>query len=567
MLSLRLLPLAAALVCLVLAALPVLSAGTDNTAKARVFVDAYTKKIRPLEIAANIAWWNANITGKDEHFQAKEEAQNKIDAALSDPKAFAEVKAIKEAGKIDDKVLARAIDMIYLAYLEKQVDPELLKKMTALANSIEKKFNTFRATVDGKEMEDKEVRKILKTSKISERRKEVYEASKEVGKLVAPELAQLVKLRNEAARKLNFKNYHELQLYLNEQDGKELIALFDKLDDMTREPFKAAKAEMDVKLAQDCGVKVEELMPWHYHDPFFQEAPNVFATNLDSIYAKQDLIRLCRDFYQSIDLPIDRVIERTGDFAPKKGKNPHAFCIDLTRDGTDVRVLANVAPDEYWMSTLLHEFGHSVYSSINIPDKLPYVLRLEAHILTTEGVAMMFERLSKRRPWVEKMNVPVDDPKGFDATAAKMQRNRLLVFSRWCQVMLRFEKGMYENPEQDLNKLWWDMVERYQLLKRPAGRNAPDFGSKIHIISAPVYYHNYMLGEMFASQLHHAIARELYKGAHPDTVVYVGNKDVGRFMRERVFAPGRTLTWNGLTHFATGADLSPDAFARDFQGK
>jgi peptidyl-dipeptidase A len=50
---------------------------------------------------------------------------------------------------------------------------------------------------------------------------------------------------------------------------------------------------------------------------------------------------------------------------------------------------------------------------------------------------------------------------------------------------------MYENPDQDLNKLWWDMVERYQLLKRPPGRNAPDYGSKIHIVSAPVYYHNY----------------------------------------------------------------------------
>jgi peptidyl-dipeptidase A len=49
--------------------------------------------------------------------------------------------------------------------------------------------------------------------------------------------------------------------------------------------------------------------------------------------------------------------------------------------------------------------------------------------------------------------------------------------------------------------------------------------------------------------------------------VYAGNKDVGRFMRERVFAPGRTVAWNGLTRIATGADLSPEAFAKDFQAK
>jgi peptidyl-dipeptidase A len=165
------------------------------------------------------------------------------------------------------------------------------------------------------------------------------------------------------------------------------------------------------------------------------------------------------------------------------------------------------------------------------------------------------------------MGVAVKDPKAFDETAAKMLRNQLLIFSRWCQVMLRFEKGMYEQPDQDLNKLWWDLVEKYQGVKRPTGRNAPDYASKIHIVSTPVYYHNYMMGQLFASQVHHAIARKVLKGADPDTAIYVGNKDVGAFMKEKVFAPGRSLSWNALTKFATGEDLNPQAFAADFRGK
>jgi peptidyl-dipeptidase A len=567
MLSLRVvLPLFLGLVALVFAAWPLGAAGPGAGDRARKFVDAYTARIRPLEVAANRAWWNANITGKDEDFKKKEEAQNQIDAVLSDKNAFQEVKTIKEAGSIDDPVLKRAIDVIYLAYLEKQLDPELLKKMTALSNAVEKKFSTFRAKVDSTEMTDADVRKVLKTSRLSQRRQEVWQASKEVGKVVEPELKELVKLRNEAARRLGFKNYHALQLHVNEQNGDDLLKLFDQLDALTRQPFTAAKAEIDAKLAADCGVKVQDLMPWHYHDPFFQETPAVFAADLDKVYAPLDPVKLSRDFYKSIDLPIDLVIERTGDFAPHPGKNPHAFCTDITRDGTDVRVLANVVHNEYWMSTLLHEFGHSVYSSINIPAKLPYVLRTESHILTTEGVAMMFEKLSRRRAWLEKMGVTVAEPKAFDETGAKMVRYQLLIFSRWCQVMLRFEKSMYEDPEQNLNKLWWDLVEQFQMLRRPAGRNAPDYGSKIHIVVAPVYYHNYMMGELFASQLHHAIARDVYKGADPDTVVYVGNPDVGRFMRARVFEPGRTLTWNELTRHATGAGLSAEAFARDFRG-
>jgi peptidyl-dipeptidase A len=219
------------------------------------------------------------------------------------------------------------------------------------------------------------------------------------------------------------------------------------------------------------------------------------------------------------------------------------------------------------MGTLLHEFGHSVYSSKNIPLKLPYVLRLESHILTTEGVAMLFEKFSKKRAWLEKMGVKVQGDKAFDETGAKMLRYQLLIFSRWCQVMLRFEKAMYENPDQDLNKLWWDLVEKYQGVKRPEGRNEPDYASKIHIVSAPVYYHNYMMGQLFASQVHHAIARDVFNGADPATVVFVGDKRVGEFMKKKVFDPGRTLSWDELTRHATGSRLDPEAFAKDFKGK
>src|SRR2546422_8048372 len=114
--------------------------------------------------------------------------------------------------------------------------------------------------------------------------------------------------------------------------------------------------------------------------------------------------------------------------------------------------------------------------------------------------------------------------------------------------------------------LWWDLVEKYQMVKRPEGRNAPDYASKIHIVVAPAYYHNYMMGQLFASQVHHAIARNVLK-ADPDTVLYVGHSSVGEFMKKRVFAPGKTMPWNALTKFATGEALNAKAFAADFQGK
>jgi peptidyl-dipeptidase A len=534
-------------------------------ARARTFIAGHEAHIRPLEIATSLAWWNANTSGKDEDFAAKEEAQNKLDKALSDPKKFAELKAIHES-KLSNPLTKRQIAVLYLMYLEKQVPPELLRQITAKSNAIEKAFNNFRAKVGDRKLTDSEVRKVLSDSKDSAERKAVWEANKLVGPVVAADLKELAHLRNQVAKHLGFKNYHVMQLYLNEQDQAAILKLFDDLDELTRGPFNATKAEIDQKLAADYGIPIDELQPWHYHDPFFQEPPAVFGTNLDTVFAKyekEDINRLCAQFYDGIRLPVDDVLKRS-DLYERPGKSPHAFCTDIDREG-DVRVLANVVPNEKWMSTMLHELGHAVYSSKNIPATMPYVLRSDSHILCTEGVAMMFERFAKSGDWLVAMGVEVPDVKAYNEAGARMRRDQLLIFSRWCQVMFRFEKALYEDPDQDLSELWWGLVEKYQGLKRPEGRTAPDYATKVHIVVSPAYYHNYMLGQLFACQVHRTIARDVLKANNWPSAYYVNNPAVGRFMQERVFAPGRSLSWNDLTKHATGEPLSAEAFAEEFR--
>jgi peptidyl-dipeptidase A len=246
-----------------------LSASSDVTRRAREFVRGHDKRVKPLEIAKNLAWWNANTSGKAEDYKKKVEAENRLDEALADRRAFAELKALEGRRKqIDEPTLARSIHVLYLQYLEKQVAPGLLKKMVARANAVEEAFNRFRAKVDGKELSDNEVRDVLKTSLNSRKLRAAWEASKAVGARLEKDLKELVKLRNRAAVKLGFKNYHALLLYLNEQDGDKLLKLFDDLDALTRKPFAEAKADLDARLAKRYGLKPGELMPWHYHDPF-----------------------------------------------------------------------------------------------------------------------------------------------------------------------------------------------------------------------------------------------------------------------------------------------------------
>ena len=132
----------------------------------------------------------------------------------------------------------------------------------------------------------------------------------------------------------------------------------------------------------------------------------------------------------------------------------------------------------------------------------------------------------------------------------------MLIFVRWMLVMCHFERQLYLDPKQDLNTLWWDMVEKYQLLHRPEGRDEPDWAAKIHLALHPVYYQNYILGELSASQLKRHLAAN-FGGL-------VDNPRAGRFLIERVFRPGAVREWDSALEYATGEKLNPRYFVEEF---
>jgi len=534
----------------------------DMNAKADSLINEFVNKIKPLSKEMNLAYWNASITGKDEDYQKSLEAELAYNKVLSDKEFFNRVKEIRESKKITDTLILRQIETIYSLMLPKQVDTSLTRQITQLQNQIEKKFSTFRATFDGKNYTDNEIEEILKTSTDNKKLEKAWTAVKEVGKLVAEDIINLAKLRNRVAKSLGYNNYHEMKLLLDEQDPAEIEKIFDELDSLTKEIFKNLKTQVDEKLSVRYKVKKEDLMPWHYQNRFFQEAPAIYNIDLDKYYKNQNIEKLTSDFYSSIDMDISDILKRS-DLYEKPGKNQHAYCTDIDNEG-DIRILCNIRPNNQWMSTMLHEFGHGVYDKY-IDMKVPYLLREPAHTFTTEAVAMLMGRLSTNGEWMKAMKI-IDEKEAnvVNEEGFKMLRLEQLVFSRWAQVMYRFEKAMYENPEQDLNALWWNLVEKYQMIKKPKDRNMPDWATKIHIATSPCYYHNYLLGELLASQFNAYIVKNILKSDNYKTPNYVGNKEIGQFLIEKVFKPGRKYHWNTMIEKATGEKLTAKYYALQF---
>ena len=222
-------------------------------------------------------------------------------------------------------------------------------------------------------------------------------------------------------------------------------------------------------------------------------------------------------------------------------------------------MVCNVKNNEQWTGTTLHELGHGVYDK-NIDMQLPYYLRTPAHTFTTEAIAMIFGRLSTNPYWLrDNAGISDEESERIKQDVKNNLRLQQLVFSRWSQVMFRFEKSMYANPDQDLNKLWWDLVEKYQMIVKPEGRNMPDWATKIHVALYPCYYHNYLLGELLASQLYGYIAANI-----TDNQSFVGEKAVGTYLKEKIFLPGARYYWNDMIEKATGEKLTAKYYAKQF---
>jgi len=269
-------------------------------------------------------------------------------------------------------------------------------------------------------------------------------------------------------------------------------------------------------------------------------------------FTSADPVALMRRTYEGLGLDVEAALENS-DLYPRDGKNQHAFCTHLDRAG-DVRVLANIVPSRRWTRTMLHEFGHAAYD-LYLDTNLPWNLVRPPHACLTEGVAMLIDRLPNDAIWCERVGGVKASPE-----VAAYARADLLTFLRWGIVVSRFEEHLYADPEQDLDTVWWDLVERYQHIRRPDPLPKHAWAAKIHLACFPVYYHAYLLGACVASQLGRHVRASVPGGT------LVDNPEAGRWLREAVFSPSAVYDWNELMRRATGSKVGAEALLADAVG-
>ncbi len=520
--------------------------------------------IEPMEKSLRLAQWDAECTGAPEAFARVEEAQKQVMRRLADRDDFALLKKLQASPAAG--TIGRQVDRWTNAMARQQISPERIDRLAAEEASLVQQYNAFRADLDGKKVGDNEIDRLLSESTRNAEVESAWRASKKIADFqgedgtsppVHDRLTQLVALRNEAAREIGHSNAYISSLTLSELDPAWLFETLAELDRVTRPVFREWKKGLDQKLAKRFSIQVQELRPWHYGDRFFQSVPKVEdALDLDPIFRTKDVVDLTIQSFDHLGFDIRPIIGKSdlfpGDAATSR-KCQHAFCTSIDAPPTFV-FCANVVAGSRWMSTMLHEFGHAVYGA-SLDAKAPYILRDDAHLLANEAIALLMERHMLDVDWLTRIaKVDVAEAKSIADRGRKQIAEKHLVFTRWVMVMCHFEKALYENPTRsDLGRLWWDIVEEFQEVRRPEpDRESHDWASKIHFVGFPAYYQNYLLGEVFGTQLE--------EGVRKQTGGMFLHQDAGQFLAERMFKPGATYPWRELLERLTGQSFSVEPF-------
>ena len=547
------------------------SNGTPTAAAARDLIATLDRDLEPLEVASSEAAWEAEVSGAPEAFERVEELRARVMTRLADRDEFRRAGEILSAG--DDALpplLRRQVFRWRNRLAANQVDAATIARLAREEAALGQQYNGFRADLAGRSVTDNEIDRILLEERSSAAVEAAWRASKAIsrhrgengagsggGLPVAERLRGLVRLRNAAARQIGFDNAYQANLELGEMSQDWLYETLDLLERETRPLFQAWKRELDAELGRRFAVDPAELRPWHYRDRFFQTAPPVGdEDDLDRRLDRRDVVALAVDSFDQLGFDIRPIVERSdlypGDPVTSR-KCQHAFCMSVDAP-RDVRILCNITPGKRWMGTTLHEFGHGIYAS-SLDPALPFVLRDDPHTLCNEAIALLMERHLHDAGWLERvLELPASEASAIEENGRRRLAVRHLVFTRWVLVMCHFERALYENPDRDdLGALWWDLVERFQGVRRPApDHRDDDWAAKIHFVGHPAYYQNYLIGEVFGAQLEHAIGVEC--GG------FAGNRDAGAFLRDRMFQLGATRPWRELIVSISGRPLDPSYF-------
>lgn len=501
-----------------------------------------SKDMKPIMSNSEAACWDFYTNSSQENLDKMNVAQDKANDFYDNKDIYAKLKEINDKGGVHDKKLQKQLRNLTSSFGDGIEYKNELKAMSEKENEISQKFNSFVMKIDDKPVSKAEVSQIIETEKNPEIRKKALNAKIQSGDLIAEDLRELVKMRNDFAKKKGYDNYFDYMLEENyDIKPKELNKLLTDVANNTKDSNKKVMDGVKADLSKAFGVAPEDLRNYHFG---YLAGDNPEKLVNDEIKSKEEVVDISKKAYAGMGYDVDKLPIKL-DLFPRANKNTHGFSFPIEA-GKDARILANLTNNVSSIDTLMHELGHSVFTVKTNP-KLPY-LEQDTTSTMTEAVAMMMGDMPRTEGLIKDKVSPEVFAK-FQKSAAEEDSK----FVGSSMAIIDFERNMYKNPDQDLKQLWKEMGVKYK------GRSEQDeptneWATIPHFLSHPAYYQNYFRASLIKAQLYDGLTEKFGN--------LTENKNTAKYLDEHIFQYGGSKEDDEILQEVTGKPLTAEAFCK-----
>lgn len=446
---------------------------------------------------------------------------------------------VKDHMSLDlNEVDKRRMTIVYKQFESYHKSDEINALMMEIQNKtteLSKILNTFRYKIDGQEKTSVELSQILTGSEDRELRKKAYLAKNQINKpLVEAGFIDLLNMRKDLAKLNGFDNFVDMRLDEDELDPSIFSTWKDELNALLPKMNETRKAYANKYLKDD------SIYPWDEAYVQNKIAPSLSKkVNMAEFY--KPIASLFNDFGFDLD---DYNI--TYDVFSRKNKSEwgYNFPIETAKDS---RILANVKDKFYEYGVLLHETGHGVHSFLQSADEP--ILNMGISGIVTEGIANLFGALKFDETFYKQFFTDDFEVAKEEFEAIK-KYNKLNALRSVTKII--FDQELYRNDIEsldDIYDLYWKMSSDF--LGGERGDYEPPCLFVIHHTTHPIYYHNYLMGDVTCEML-----AEVFNDKHSISRITEKSADFGKFLYEEVIQPSGKYTYSELFRRISGKDFS-----------
>ncbi|KAI9364898.1 oligoendopeptidase [Zopfochytrium polystomum] len=511
------------------------------------FNEAYEQKHKAFEDN----FWATKMNLKGASTADLTRTKTDLDVFLGDEAMLTRVKALLARSDLtaDQRKTLTLFERTFACYIIQ--DPEarrLREQITELEAKLEESRNRMKlgytdpATGEFVKASSAQLRNKIRTSPDEALRKACYEGIRTIGKFVAPEFAEIVKLRNRLARKLGYECFYDM---------------------------KAARERLAKEKGEDA------LKPWNTS---FALAGDI-TTEMDPYFPFENAVSAWARSFAAMNITYAGATMNL-DLCDRDGKYTNGFChwpqpawqsssasgrgwVPSVANFTSLATPGQVGSGQRALETLMHEGGHAAhFANVRQPSPLFSQERAPTSVAYAENQSMFLDSVVGDAAWLARYALD----KNGNVMPWHLVEKKIRAGHPYAVLDMRamlavpfFERRLYDAPESDITPenilVMADEVD-VAIQGGPVGR---PLMMVPHILSdeSAAYYHGYVLAEM---SVHQTRAHFLRKYGR-----IVDEPRVGTDLTKIYWEAGNSRVFLDLVEEMTGAPLSGDAWVSDLK--